>query len=99
MGVERVRQPDRIGRGVGLAVFAAGIILLVVVFVWTQRLGGQELAPADKVPLDRWLMHNGLQVAKLLISGLLASWIAGRGAHLYAAAGRATSGDSLSSLG
>lgn len=86
------RRADWVGRGVGLAVFAGGIILLIVVFVWTHQLG-------DQMPQrgEAWQVTDGIRfgvaVAKLFISGLVASWIAGRGAQLYAAANRALYGE------
>ncbi len=88
---ERSRQPDWVGRGIGLAVFTGGIILLVVVFVGTYRLG--EMLPKPGEKLDQWAIAFGVQIARLFVSGLVASWIAGRGAQLYAAAGRALSAD------
>jgi hypothetical protein len=89
---EGVRGPDWVGRGIGLAVFAGGIALLILVFVWTNQLGqliperGQKLEVTDGI-------RFGVAVAKLFISGLVASWIAGRGAQLYGAASRALSND------
>lgn len=93
---EGARRPDWVGRGIGLAVFAGGIILLVVVFFWIGRLQ-QPVLPAGDVKLDRWLAQGGLgllvEVARLVMSGLVASWIASRGAQMYAAAGRIAAGD------
>jgi hypothetical protein len=86
------RKADWIGRGVGLAVFVGGILLLVVVFIWTNQLGealpkeGAELTVADYI-------RFGVTVVKLFISGLVASWISGRGAQMYAAASRALQGE------
>lgn len=88
---EGKRQPDWLGRSIGLAVFAGGIVLLIVVFVWTNQLGA--LLPKPGQQLDKWAIQFGIQIVRLFVSGLLASWIAGRGAQLYAAANRALSGD------
>jgi len=87
------RGPDWVGRGIGLAVFALGIALLVAVFIWTSQLA--QLAPEPGLKLDwtAWGVKFGLRIATLFISGLVASWIAGRGAQLYAAANRALHGD------
>lgn len=76
----------------GLAVFAAGIVLLVVVFVQILQLGSR-VAPKG-VQLDlAWAAGFGVHVVSLFFAGLVASWIAGRGAQLYAAANRALSGE------
>lgn len=88
---ERSRQPDWVGRGLGLAVFTGGIILLVWVFIETNRLGVMLPRPDQK--LQDWAIAFGVQIARLFVSGLVASWISGRGAQLYAAAGRALSAD------
>jgi len=88
---ERTRQPDWVGRGIGLAVFTGGIILLVWVFIGTYRLG--DMLPKPNEKLDQWAIAFGVQIARLFVSGLVASWISGRGAQLYAAAGRALSAD------
>ena len=92
MTSERARQPDWWGRGVGLVVFFLGIVLLVMVFIWTnQQLPAAAFRPGQK--WDEWASQFGVQVVRLFVSGLVASWIAGRGAQLYAAANRALSGD------
>ena len=88
---ERTRHPDWVGRGIGLAVFAGGIVLLIVVFVWTNQLGA--LLPETGQKLDQWAIKFGVNIARLFVSGLVASWIAGRGAQLYAAANQALAGD------
>jgi len=63
-------------------------VLLIVVFAWTQQLDAQ--LPAGGKPLEITDgVRFGVAVIKLFVSGLIASWIAGRGAQLYAAAGRA----------
>ena len=85
------RQPDWVGRGIGLAVFAGGIVLLILVFIWTNQL--PSLLPERGQPLDQWAIKFGVNIARLFVSGLVASWIAGRGAQLYAAANRALSGE------
>jgi len=90
MTSEGGRTPDWWGRGIGLAVFFLGIALLIVVFVWTFGLrwpnGAAKLEVMDAVQF-------GVEVVKLFVLGLVASWIAGRGAQLYAAANRALSGE------
>jgi hypothetical protein len=91
MIAEGARKPDWIGRGIGLAVFFLGIVLLILVFFWTSALGA--LVPKRGEPVDyTTAIRFGVEVARLFVSGLVASWIAGRGAQLYAAANRALSG-------
>jgi hypothetical protein len=90
MITEGRRAPDWWGRGVGLAVFFLGIALLIVVFVWTFGLRWTNTAGKLEV-MDA--VKFGVEVVKLFVLGLVASWIAGRGAQLYAAANRALSGD------
>jgi hypothetical protein len=91
MASEGVRGPDWWGRGIGLAVFFLGIILLLIVFFWTNRLGTVISRPNRPEVADG--IRFGVEVFRLFVSGLIASWIAGRGAQLYAAANRALSGD------
>jgi hypothetical protein len=76
------------GRRAGLAVFFLGILLLLIVFAGTAGL------PALTPPRNREAsladaIRVGLEIAKLFLSGLVASWIAARGAQLYGAATRA----------
>lgn len=92
MASEGARGPDWWGRGIGLAVFFLGIALLILVFFWTSGLAG--LVPKTPAELNApYGIKVGLEIARLFVSGLIASWIAGRGAQLYAAANRALSGD------
>lgn len=87
-----VRKPDWVGRTVGLAVFCGGIVLLVLVFVWSSQLVGPAPAQGEKLDVN-WAVSFGVNIVRLFVSGLVASWIAGRGAQLYAAANRALAGD------
>jgi len=77
------------GRVVGLAVFMIGIGLLVMVFIWTNQT---LIAPASsgKQPINWGQMTTKLawDVGRLVLLGFIAAAIAGRGAQLYAAAGR-----------
>jgi hypothetical protein len=87
-------SPDWVGRGVGLLVFVLGIGLLVAVFVMTNRaLADLPVVPAGKT-IDWGVLgaRLGTTFARLLLLGFVASWIAGRGAQLYAASSRG-SGD------
>lgn len=92
MASEGVRGPDWVGRGIGLAVFTGGIVLLVLVFFWTSQLGAGIPQDLRKVEVGE-AVRFGVTVARLFVSGLVASWIAGRGAQLYGAANRALSND------
>jgi hypothetical protein len=77
---------------VGLIVFAGGISLLIAVFIWTGQL--VDFVPKAGTPVDAAAgIRFGVRVAQLFVGGLVASWIAGRGAQMYAAANRAVSGD------
>ena len=92
----RERQvPDWFGRSVGLIGFFVGIALLVVVFVLTGTWLGDLKPPAD-AKIDYWAQHGAMmaiRIAQLFIMGFVASWIAGRGAQMYAAANRWAPGD------
>lgn len=81
------QRADWIGKGVGLGVFCLGIAGLTLVFVLTWRLTGPRPS-AGSGPDLWWLAGLGLELLKLFICGLLSSWIAGRGAQMYAAASR-----------
>lgn len=83
------RQPDWVGRGIGLAVFAGGIVLLILVFVWINQTPALLKQPTEDWP--QYAMRAGVRIVQLFVSGLVASWIAGRGAQLYGAANRALS--------
>jgi hypothetical protein len=88
-------KPDWVGRVVGLAVFLLGIGLLVSVFVMTnQALSDTPVLPAGaKLDWGPLLARLGVTFARLLLLGFVASWIAGRGAQLYAASGQTLRGD------
>jgi formate hydrogenlyase subunit 3/multisubunit Na+/H+ antiporter MnhD subunit len=90
---EGTRHPDWTGRSIGLAVFTLGVVLLLVVFVWTNQLGRLIPQPGQNVEWDKLGIHFAVQIARLFVSGLIASWVAGRGAQLYAAANRALASD------
>ena len=90
---EGVRGPDWWGRGIGLAVFFLGIALLLTGFFWTSSLGSLVPKPGEKPDLVHHGVKFGVEIFRLFVSGLVASWIAGRGAQLYAAANRALAGD------
>jgi hypothetical protein len=84
------RGPDWFGRSIGLIGFFAGIAGLVVVFVLTSVWLG-ELRPTTAANADYWTRQGAtmaIRVAQLFIMGFVASWIAGRGAQMYAAANR-----------
>lgn len=87
-----VRRPDWLGRIIGLSVFLVGVGLLLAVFYWSTRLTAPTAAAGQKLDVN-WAAGFGVHVLKLFLSGFIASWIAGRGAQLYAAANRALSGD------
>jgi hypothetical protein len=88
-------EADWLGRVIGLIVFLVGIGLLVAVFVMTNR----ELADASlhtgSGPIDWSSMGASLivRLGRLLLLGFVASWIAGRGAQMYAASNRAVTRD------
>jgi hypothetical protein len=87
--------PDWFGRSVGLIGFFVGIGLLVVVFVLTILWLAAPNPPAG-VKVDYWAQHGAtmlIRMAQLFIMGFVASWIAGRGAQMYAAANRWASGE------
>lgn len=92
MSAEGGSRPDWVGRVIGLAVFATGIALLVLVFVWTSQLAAQLPKPGPQPNWAQWGVSFAVHIAQLFVSGLVASWIAGRGAQFYAAANRALSG-------
>src|SRR5919202_1482738 len=90
MTVDSKRGVDWPARVIGLAVFLMGIGLLVLVFVWTNR----TLAPPTvdaKQPINWGILGTrlGWDLGRLFLLGYIASAIAGKGAQLYAAAGRA----------
>jgi hypothetical protein len=87
--------PDWFGRSVGLIGFFVGIGLLVVVFVLTSIWLAAPNPPAG-VKAEYWAQPGAtmlIRVAQLFIMGFVASWIAGRGAQMYAAANRWTCSD------
>jgi len=90
---EGARKPDWLGRGVGLAVFTGGIVLLVLVFIWTSQQLGAPLPRFDPKDPWAWVVRLAVEIARLSVSWLVASSIAGRGAQMYAAANRALAPD------
>jgi hypothetical protein len=76
-------------RVIGLAVFLTGIGLLVLVFIWANRtLAAPQVNPKQ---INWGILGTRLawDLGRLFLLGFLASAIAGKGAQLYAAAGRA----------
>lgn len=89
MAFEGKSGPDWTGRIIGLAVFLIGIGLLIIVFIWTNRT--LIPPPGDpKQPIDwgRTGVTLAWDLARLFLLGFIAAAIAGRGAQMYAAAGR-----------
>jgi hypothetical protein len=87
------RETDWLGRVIGLVVFLVGIGLLVSVFVMTNRsLADAPLPAGQKIDLA-WGATLLTRLGRLFLLGFLASWIAGRGAQLYAASNRAVTHD------
>jgi len=83
------READWLGRVIGLVVFLVGIGLLVAVFVMTTRaLPDTPLPAGQKVDWSRMLATLGTRLGRLFLLGFIASWIAGRGAQMYAASNR-----------
>jgi hypothetical protein len=81
---------DWTGRVIGLAVFLIGIGLLVIVFIWTNRaLVPPPGDPKEKIDWGRTGVTLAWDLARLFLLGFIAAAIAGRGAQMYAAAGRA----------
>lgn len=92
------RQPDWLGRIAGIVVFAMGIVLLVMVFVWTNsRFDNMVLHTEEPFDLAKQGVRLGIDfsvtVAQLFLMGFVAALIAGRGAQMYAAANNAPSSD------
>jgi hypothetical protein len=83
------------GRVVGLIVFLIGIGLLVAVFVMTNRtLADVPIVPAgQKVDWSNLAARLATGFGRLLLLGFVASWIAGRGAQMYAASSHASHHD------
>jgi hypothetical protein len=88
MDFDARRSGDWPARVIGLAVFLTGIGLLILVFIWTNRtLAAPQVDPKQ----FNWsILVTGLawDLGRLFLLGFLASAIAGKGAQLYAAAGR-----------
>ncbi len=95
-------RPDRepsehtLGRILGILVFLAGIVMLVVAFVLAfQAFHNPRIiipdaaitGPTDTVPLVVWVQAF-LRLILLFIMGYLGSLIAARGAHLFFSAKR-----------
>jgi hypothetical protein len=83
------------GRVVGLIVFLVGIGLLVAVFVMTNRtLADVPIVPSgQKIDWSTLGARLATAFGRLLLLGFVASWIAGRGAQMYAASGHSLRGD------
>jgi hypothetical protein len=75
---------------VGLAVFLVGIGLLVAVFVMASRsLAEMPVTAGAKIDWAGQGLSLAKELGRLFLLGFVASWIAGRGAQLYAASNRA----------
>lgn len=85
------RRPDWWGRGIGLATFLLGTVLLVLVLIWTFSLPIPEFGDGKRWQQEA--LNFGGEAVKRFVGGLLASWIAASGARLYAAANRTVGED------
>ncbi len=82
----RSAAADAAGKTLGIGVFVLGIAMLVAVFGLAYR---DLIATADGQTVSRWMALPGALVFKsglLLIMGVVASAIAGKGIALYEAA-------------
>ena len=91
--IERSRRSadDRAGKIVGLLVFALGIVLLALVFVWAYDLfagvahgipAGETAQPQSPGMLDR-LGYAALRLFFLAVMGYVASLVASKGLQFY----------------
>ena len=91
--IERSRRPadDRAGKIVGLLVFALGIVLLALVFVWAYSLfagvahgipAGESAQPQNPGILVR-LGNAVLRLCFLFVMGYVASLVASKGLQFY----------------
>lgn len=81
---------ENTGMLAGILVFLAGVVLLILVFVWTFSLFHEaketiSLSSAQPIraPLSTILTGMGLQVALLFVMGYVASLIGSKGLQLY----------------
>ncbi len=89
MAFEGRGSVDWPGRLIGLAVFLIGIGLLVMVFIWTnQTLVAPAGSAKEAINWGRLGTQLAWDIGRLFLLGFIAAAIAGRGAQLYAAAGR-----------
>jgi hypothetical protein len=72
-----------IGMLAGIVVFIAGVIMLILVFVWAFALFQGAARVMSGVPLSSLLAQMGLKVALLFIMGYVASLIGSKGLQLY----------------
>ena len=80
------------GQVIGLVLFALGIIMLVVVFVWAyllfdaaaQALAETKIADPTQPSLSQLLGAGGLRVGLLFVMGYASSLLASKGLHLFA---------------
>jgi hypothetical protein len=90
------RETDWLGRVIGLVVFLVGIGLLIAVFIMTNTaLADTPVLPRTKQGIDwvPFLLSFATRLGRLFLLGFIASWIAGRGAQMYAASNRASPHD------
>ena len=80
------------GQAIGLTLFALGIVLLLLVFVWAYQLfdgtaraiGDSKAVEAHQTPFLQILGAGGLRVAFLFVMGYVSSLLASKGLHLFA---------------
>jgi len=80
------------GRAAGIIIFALGVILLLLVFVWAYQLFVQaahslssttSASGASSPPLGRYLAGSAVRLAFLFVMSYAASLVATKGLQLY----------------
>lgn len=77
---------ETIGMLAGITVFLAGVVLLILVFVWTFSMfqgAHQTVSRASARPIIPVLAVMGFRVALLFVMGYVASLIGSKGLQLY----------------
>ena len=82
---QAIKRDDLPGKGIGLVIFAVGITLMVLVFVWAYHLfsGWAQHTSFGNGSIVQELVRCGVRLGLLFVMAYISSLITSKGLQLY----------------